>query len=344
MMPIRSYRFNNIDGQLYDWSKLNNGDFHWDSILIGNGASINVWDKFNYRGVFQHATSSISKNPLTAADMKLFNSLSTHNFEQVLSSLNTARIINDALGLNYRRVTHRYRSIKQSLIDAIREIHIPWRNVPDAIIERIRLEILNYRKIYTTNYDLLIYWSVMYQDNPAPFTDYFFTEDFDSSDTRIFDGAKRRILYLHGALHLYRLSSGTTLKRRADGNNLLDLFGQPYPGHSDAIPLVVSEGTSEDKLSSINQSDYLTFAFNKFAEDQGDMVVFGHSLSDSDMHIVEAMKRGRDRRMAISLLPDTAPNVRSRQASLLAKLPEAKLYFFDSTTHPLGCADQKVTI
>jgi hypothetical protein len=190
----------------------------------------------------------------------------------------------------------------------------------------------------------MIYWSIMHQNNPNPFIDYFFSEEFDSSNTEVFDDDRNKILYLHGALHLYRLPSGTTLKRRAEfGRNLLDLFGQPYPGAPDAVPLIVSEGTFEDKLSTINQSDYLTFAFNKFSENEEDMVVFGHSLSNSDMHIVNAVRKWGDRKLAISILPDSVINIRQKQASWIAKLPEAKLFFFDATTHPLGSPDQKIT-
>jgi hypothetical protein len=343
MMLVRSYRFSNNDGILYDWGELNNEDFRWNSILIGNGASINVWDGFNYNSIFDHAAAITLGNPLTESDISLFNSLNTHNFEQVLSSLNIARIINQALGLDHARITERYTSIKSSLIGTISEIHIPWRLVPNDIIERIRTEILNYRYIYTTNYDLMIYWSIMHQNNPNPFTDYFFCREFDSSDTEVFDDDTNRILYLHGALHLYKLPSGTTLKRTAEfGRNLLDLFGQPYPGAPDAVPLIVSEGTSDDKLSTINQSDYLSFAFYKFSENAEDMVIFGHSLSNSDMHIVNAMQKWGERKLAISILPDTVINIKQKQASWVAKLPEAKLYFFDATTQPLGSPNQKV--
>lgn len=343
MFPVRDYRNSNTDGSLYNWNEIDNDDFNWNSILVGNGASINVWQNFNYSSIFARATSDDAASQLDVLDINLFNTLGTHNFEQVLFSLRTAEIINRALGLHHNPITQRYRSIKRSLVGTINELHIPWRRVPDDVIEGIRAAILRYRHIFTTNYDLLIYWAIMHQNNPGPFCDYFFSEKFDSKDTSIFDNGRRRILYLHGALHLYKDSSGTTLKRRADGfNNLLDLFGQPYAAHPDAVPLIVSEGTSDDKLSSINQSDYLTFAFNRLVENENEMVVFGHSLSDSDMHIVEAMQKWEGRRIAISLLPDTEPNIRSKQASLVAKLPRAHLYFFDATTHPLGSPDLRV--
>ncbi len=335
--------FNTVDGNLYDWNSLKDDAYRWNGIFIGNGASISVWDNFNYPSIFNRATLPDAQQYLTASDKTLFLTLGTQNFEQVLSSLKTASIISQALGLDDTVIIQRYNSIKQALINAISDVHIPWNKVPAEVLATIRSALLDYKYIYTTNYDLLIYWSVMYQD-PAPFTDYFYTEDFDTSNTKIFFETTKRVLYLHGALHLYKHPSGTTLKRRTEnGRNLLELFGQPYTGYPDVIPLIVSEGTSDDKLSSIKQSDYLTFAFNKFSEHPGPLVVFGQSLSTSDMHIVNAMKKWRDRRIAIALLPDTQTNIRQKQASLIAQLPEALLYFFDATTHPLGSPGQKVT-
>src|SRR5689334_23385142 len=50
-----------------------------------------------------------------------------------------------------------------------------------------------------------IYWSIMSEDTPK-FKDYFWTNPgyFSIRDTKIFDEGKR-ILYLHGALHLVTL-------------------------------------------------------------------------------------------------------------------------------------------
>lgn len=337
------HRLGGADGGLYNWNDLQDEAYGWNGLFIGNGASIAVWDNFNYPSIFNRAVLSDARYRLTASDRTLFTTLGTQNFEQVLSSLKTASIVCRALGLDDTIIVQRYESIKQALVIAINDVHIPWNIIPTQVLATIRSTLLDYKYIYTTNYDLLTYWAVMYQ-TPDPFSDYFYGEEFDASDTKIFYDTTRRVLYLHGALHLYKFPSGKTLKRRAEiGRNLLELFGQPYNGYPDAIPLIVSEGTSDDKLSSINQSDYLTFAFNKFSEHPGPLVVFGHSLSPSDMHIVKAMQKWNDKRIAVALLPDTQTNIRQKQASIIAQLPDARLYFFDSTTHPLGSPSQKVT-
>jgi len=209
-------------------------------------------------------------------------------------------------------------------------------------LERIGHELRNYKYVYSTNYDLLIYWSVM-QTGPAGFIDYFFQREFDIQDTDVIDNDRTRVMYLHGGLHLYRLPTGTTLKRRQGAfRNLLDQFGTPFPGYPDAVPLFVTEGEPASKLNSINKSEYLSFSFREFTEHEGNLVVFGHSLSDNDDHIVKAIGGWGSRRLAIGLLPDTALRISRRKTNILAKLPDAEVFFFDATTHPLGSAALKI--
>jgi hypothetical protein len=180
----------------------------------------------------------------------------------------------------------------------------------------------------------------MMYEGKSGFKDYFWGEEFDVSNTKIWLKATC-VLYLHGGLHLYRLPPGQTLKRKAIvGQNLLDLFGQPY--NEDAVPLFITEGSSEEKLSSIYRSDYLSFAFSQFSKHDGPLVIFGHSLSESDDHIVSTIANWGSREIAISVLPSDPVRIRSMKSSIISKLPEAKIYFFDATTSPLGSADIKI--
>lgn len=330
------------DGLLYDWNEINDRNiYRWTGMLVGNGASIAVWDQFDYRSIYSKAIADEIDNPLSDEDQALFVALdNTTNFEQVLSSLTIAKIVNDALGLHTRRIENRYQSIQRALIDTIKEIHIPWRRVPSHILETIRNELREYEFVYSTNYDLLIYWAIMHE-NRGGFIDYFFGESFDLGNTDVWDREFTRVLYIHGGLHLYRAYLGNTFKRRAaEGRNLLDLFGEPY--FAQAVPLFVTEGHSKGKLASINKSDYLSFVYNKFSQHQGGLVVFGHSLSENDQHIVDAISRWGRRTLAISMLPDNERNIRRKKSRILERLPDADVYFYNALTHPLGTPDLKV--
>jgi len=328
-----------LDDDLFDWNSMKD-TYDWKGILIGNGSSIAIWNQFNYSSIFSKSTTSEIEHPLLEKDQNLFNALRTTNFEQVLSSLSTAKTINQVLGFDVKLINDLYNNIQRALIEAVRTIHIPWKAVPDEVLGVINSELLKYKYVYSTNYDLLVYWAMMHE-NQRVFRDFFFSEEFDLSNTEIWSKSTA-VLFLHGGLHLYRLPSGQTLKRRSgDDKNLLDLFGQPY--YEGAVPLFITEGSHEEKMASIYKSDYLSFAYNKFSQHRDSLVIFGHSLGDSDKHIVDAINNWGPARIAISMRSDTESNIRRRKAQIISQLPDAKLYFFDSTTHPLGADKLKIS-
>lgn len=271
-----------VDERLETWDQVRAGA-EFTGILVGNGASLAVWERFAYVSLYDVARNDNEHHRLTAPDVALFDTLDTRNFEYVLAGLATARRVNEALAIEAPAIPERYASIQQALVEAVRSTHVPWARVPGTVLEAIREELLNYRFVYSTNYDLLIYWAIMYE-NRGGFKDFFWGSYFDPANTELW-GKATTALYLHGGLHLYRTLRGRTLKRAATEHlNLLDLFGtEPEPG---ATPLFISEGSAEDKLESIHRSDYLAFAYTQLAHHEGPLCVFGHSLGEVDQHII----------------------------------------------------------
>jgi hypothetical protein len=144
------------------------------------------------------------------------------------------------------------------------------------------------------------------------------------------------IYYLHGAIHLVELPDGKTKKLTANGvNSLPELFDLAHPEY---FPLFITEGTSDEKLSRIKRNDYLRFAFKKFQMLDGNLVVLGHSLNkDYDQHITDALSRSQLTSLAIGVWPhQKAEEILALKTRLLAEISTNKVYFFDSTTHPLG--------
>lgn len=325
-----------VDDQLPTWEKVK-AKFQKGGILIGNGASLAVWKKFGYQSLYEKAQSRV-KHPLSSEDKDIFNSLQTENFEQVLGALSTARSVTKILHRDASFIQDRYKNIQRALGQAVRSVHVPWIQVPRATLLKIRKAILDFDFVFSTNYDLLLYWAIMAAD-PTRFKDYFWGEEFDSANTGVSSGTK--VLYLHGGLHLYRDSSGKSIKRTAEPDqNLLDLFGKPFK--EGAMPLFVTEGSSENKLSSIRRSDYLSFAYEQFSQYKRPMVVFGHSLGDTDSHLIHAMKKWGSRDVAISLRLNDPADIEVRKATLKNQLRHAKLEFFDAETHPLGKNELRV--
>ena len=318
-----------LDDNLEDWSELQQSE--WSGLLIGNGFSRNLWERFGYDSLFRLACQG-NGAALGAADRSLFKQLKTTNFESVLSALATSKAVSEALDRPIDFIAERETSIRQALIEAVYSVHVPRAHVTERLLDHVSVELSNYASIYTTNYDLLLYWSLM--RNPSVFADYFFGSGvFDVANTEVW-GKKTSVHFLHGALHLYRRPDGQTLKRSAeDGQNLLDLFGTPY---LDAASLFISEGSAEMKRASILRSDYLSFALGNLEQDTRPLVIFGHSLGESDLHLAKAIGACKDRHVAVSLLDNA--NVRKRKAALVKSLPQANLHFYDAATHPLGAA------
>lgn len=335
MSPDRS-----VDANLFRWAEIE-ARHGWSGILIGNGASRAVWENFKYESLYETATSDRVDNPLSEEDRHIFDELGTRNFEQVLAGLATSQIVCEALDLETGRIQERYESIQRGLFQAVSAVHVPWAEEDTRKYRIIGDSILTYEYVYSTNYDLLVYWAVMAKEGKG-FKDYFFSgSTFDLSDTEVW-GKATKILYLHGGIHLAKLRTGETYKRRAGNfSNLIDSLA--WLSEEDAVPLFITEGTSKDKLNSIFRSDYLSFAYQQFASHEGPLVVFGHSLGEADNHLTDAMKRWGGREIAISVFPNEPEEIIAFKANLHRRLPRAELLFFDSTTHPLGSGDLRVS-
>jgi hypothetical protein len=145
------------------------------------------------------------------------------------------------------------------------------------------------------------------------------------------------VYFLHGALHLVAGGSGAIWKlRQTDLDTILDQFGKPITGDAQARPLLVTEGSSEDKLAAIEDNVYLSHALGRLRERDLPVVVFGSSLSERDSHLAAALSENPDRPIAISMLPAPKKQLLAQQVDISGRLEANPLFFFDATTHPLG--------
>ena len=321
-------------------------------LLIGNGASIALWGKFRYESLYKMAKDSSKPDHLTAVEIKVFNELKTQNFELVLSSLITSGkmwgIYNKSQS-DINDLKESYIKVRKSLIRAVKDVHVPFKRVSEDLKRHLRRVFSEYSYIYSSNYDLLPYWSIMNDKNL--FRDFIWNQGieedqnlFDINNTDIWDEKITKILFLHGALHLYKNAEGRTFKKISDENtNLLEMFDV----QKGSIPLFISEGTSQDKLSAIMRNDYLSFAYQQFSRHRGALVIFGHSLHPSfDQHLIDALKkrslyehkRNHPKKIiAISVHSGNDPHaIIDLKNRIKRDLPHSQVCFFDSQTHPLG--------
>lgn len=319
------------DGTLFDWSDIATAH-KWDTLLLGNGMSINIWEPFGYRKLYDRARSG----DLSTQDLRLFSS--TPNFERVLADLLTAIRVNGAVGLDTKPLLERYRTIQLALVHAVRKVHLKRNRVPLTTRKIISETMEQFEWVFTTSYDLLVYWA-MATGGFEPFMDHFRHRsrcEFDPADTSV-PANRIPVYFLHGALHLVTGSSGATWKlRQTDLDTILDQFGKPITGDPEARPLLVTEGSAADKLAAIEENAYLSHALERLRGRALPLVVFGSSLSEPDSHLAEALSENSGRPVAISMLPAPKKELLAKQVDISGRLEADSLLFFDATSHPLG--------
>ncbi|MFD7026126.1 DUF4917 family protein [Promicromonospora sukumoe] len=339
-----------IEYELRDWEDVRSEN-SWPTLLIGNGASVNLWSHYRYESLFARTRFSTPVN-------KVFTELDGTNFEEALEFIRHGRVVAEALEHSTAEYLGLYDEIKNGLFDAVNSAHLPHNRF--SIDRKLRIAdylVETHQRVFTTNYDLTIYWSLMADKTKylKLITDHFSGNPRDFGDELYFDpyagvDSFRRptaLFYLHGAIHLWQDDeTGENGKwRSVDHANLLQL-GARYSASETKRPLFVSEGNHKEKLRTIMRSPYLWFCIETLANDRGDTVVFGHSLSErQDMHIASALAHSaKEKQIAISLRPDSAASLRFKMAYFEEKFSNTKhkLHFFDSTTHPLG--DPALTI
>lgn len=319
------------DSELLRWANLS--EHRWPTLLLGNGASVNLWRGFQYGSLYEKAD-------LSTSIQEIFANLGTSNFETVLECLHHAHIVNEALGESNTTVDAAYDEVRDSLLRAVNESHVRRSDFPNPTHTVIAQALAEHRSVFTTNYDLCLYWSQLQSDPRANIKDYFWGSGriFNRADTEVWEGATA-LHYLHGGLHLWSDdATGDDGKWTSNDGNLLGSLQDWYSPGASRRPLFVSEGTSQAKVRTIRRSSYLSFCLDQLRSVAGNVVVFGHSLSDQDAHIVEALNAHvSGRRIAVSILPDDDTKRLNKELSRIRyALSRHDVEFFDATTHPLG--------
>lgn len=258
-------------------------------LMLGNGFSVDLFpDIFNYKVLAERIESSRIK--------RLFNELQTNDFEYVM------RKLTDALHLvrMYPEGSDVASSI-QSDLDELRNTLINVINQshpanPQAITEeqyeqcRNFLNHFNDGKKYSFNYDLLLYWVYMHfldnREKKLKFDDGFRHPEDDQSIVTWEIGREhgQNVYYIHGAMHVF--SDGGTVEKYTWINHGKTISEQVRESiNQQKYPIFISEGTTEHKLSRIQDCSYLGRCFSSLKSIRGNLFIFGHSIRDEDDHV-----------------------------------------------------------
>ncbi len=288
------------------WNEIKS-DFS-DGLLLGNGASIAIYKKFSYKSLKQHA---IEKGLFTDQIKLLFEEFNTEDFELILRLVWHAYLVNNVLEIYSDKTDKAYKEIRDVFIDSVRDIHCSYTEVFNQFAQIYKFS-KNFKTICSLNYDLTLYWSIMYEkdtDGSHAFKDCFnakyFSEDWKEYREPINNQKKcTLVFYPHGNLALARDKIGEEIKINASGNELLNSIISNWK-KGICTPLFVSEGTSKQKIKSIQSSYYLSTVYRDVLFDLGEsLVIYGWNIGEHDQHIIKRICTGGTRKFAISVFPD----------------------------------------
>jgi len=206
------------------------------SLVLGNGSSVAFDGRFDYRSLKGEA---VERGLLSPDVSKVFEHLGSDDFELVLRMLWHASQINEALGIEDKRTTAAYETVREALIEVVRAIHVPYERV-SARLPMAAAFMSRFTKVVSLSYDLLVYWAILAanDDEPRRFKDCFidgvFSQDWRRLESPIPPAtASTLVFYPHGSLALAAKLGGAEFKVQADGSSLLHAVFWSCPGFVD---------------------------------------------------------------------------------------------------------------
>lgn len=313
------------------------------SLLLGNGFSRAYSDDFAYGRL-----RDVAEMPgLSVAPDRLFTEIGSDDFETVMERLRSTAGLVDLYTPRSTRLIGRLRTdadvVRRGLVDAISRVHpASAAEVADEEYAHAAAFLGHFARVFTVNYDLLLYWAVLHADSAAvPKKDRFLRPG--GGPLRWIPPRRpedQNIYYLHGAVHLYMHDDVVQKLGRVDGPLVEQLLENLERGR---YPLVVTEGSRADKEARIARNPYLAHCHAELASTAGSLFVHGLGLSDNDGHLFEAIAHRESLvdRLYVGLHgPPRAPDrrrVQRRAAALEDERAEnggaaLTVAFYDATT------------
>ncbi len=276
-------------------------EFH---LLLGNGFSM-AYDSeiFSYNALHDFIVSLDDKDLNT-----ILGVIETKNFEVIMQQLDNFSALMDAFGGSpalKAKIDIASGKLEKGLLDAVNALHpehvftVP-ENENAACASFLKTFLDTGGKLFSTNYDLLLYWTLMRNgdlqhvdgfgrelENPGEFVP---PEEQEWSE--LIWGVNRddqNVFYLHGALPFFD-GGAEILKEVYDSRNYLleNISARMANGE---YPIFVTAGDGAQKLAHIKHNQYLTYCYDNLCKIEGSLVSFGFNFGEYDEHIIEAINR-----------------------------------------------------
>ncbi|MBP2167009.1 hypothetical protein J2125_000201 [Erwinia toletana] len=316
---------------------------HARRALLGNGFSIACRPQiFLYGKLFEQADFS----KLSPSAKKVFENLKTEDFEKVISTLQDSCLAltaytgdNDEL---IRSMDSDALALRELLVQTLALSHPAHPGeLDESEYQHCKSFLENFDRIYTLNYDLLLYWVCMHcAEGEEPSCDDGFRKAYQNYDAPYVtweptNAHKQSMFFLHGALHLF--DAGYELRKYTWVNTNVKLIDQIRTAISNNLfPVFVSEGKSKEKIERIRHNDYLAKAYRSFVEIGGALFIYGHSLAENDEHFLKKIEQGKIRQLYVGIYGDADSELNAKiitRANLMAinrKKGTLEVFFYDA--------------
>lgn len=271
-------------------------------LLLGNGFSI-AYDPgiFSYNALHDFIQNSHDPDLET-----ILRAIETRNFEVIMQQLDTCAALVDAFGGDpqlRKRIDVASAKLKNSLLQAVRALHPEHVfKVPEerskACATFLRTFLNTGGRLYSTNYDLLLYWVLM-RNSVERHVDGFGREIENPDDppddhilSELIWGKHRddqNVFYLHGALPFFDNGVSVIKEEYNQYNYLLEKISARM--ESAEYPIFVTAGDGRQKLTHIMHNHYLAHCYESLGAADGSLVTFGFNFGEYDEHIIDAINR-----------------------------------------------------
>lgn len=202
-----------------------------------------------------------------------------------------------------RKSTRKIKNVEEYIYEVENQvIKQIYSSLPIDKIEQLEnkdkiIDFLDYfEEYYTLNYDHILYkLLLMLNDKYLP--NYKSADGFKPNSGQLLwnENNLQNTYYLHGAFHL--IKNGDCIKKVSSDrvNNLYRAINNEWEKGLKSHVIISSDyETKKLKITNGEFSPYLKYCFDSFKKINGVLVTMGVSFSESDMHIVEAIKNNNN--------------------------------------------------
>ncbi|GIX51806.1 DUF4917 family protein [Sphaerotilus sulfidivorans] len=274
-------------------------------LLLGNGASMAVSTKFSYVSLLQQAHNS---GYIVEDIQKLFTFFNTSDFELILRIVWQANNVNKSLDIADERTREAYLKVRECLIKSVRAVHPEHSEIAEHL-PKIYNFLKQFDSVISLNYDLIIYWAITHglsvQDGHK-FKDCFISGVFDQNWRRLKEpiGSEKKVslvFYPHGNLIFCRTKLEEERKLHSNSTGLLQSVLSAWESEI-YVPLFVSEGTKEQKIRSIQYSNYLSIVYREvLPAPKYNLTIYGWAIGDHDIHVLKKLYDPLLNKIAVSV-------------------------------------------